>query len=127
MLTGVPPQHNVDEYIDSKNNLFKTVVRAIKGRRSKTAKRIKHYRSSDELRIDAKDLVRELTHYDSRKRATARYAAGSPWILSDVSLSGQSKQDMSSKQGGPIVYLKCGTTSLDVYETTNASGDEDSV
>ena len=127
MLTGVPPQHNVDEYIASKNNLFKTVVRAIKGRRSKTAKRIKHYRSSDELRIDAKDLIRELTHYDSSKRATARYAASSPWILSDVSLSGQSKQDMSSKQGGPIVYLKCGTTSLDVYETTNASEDEDSV
>ena len=127
MLTGVPPQHNVDEYIASKNNLFKTVVRAIKGRRNKTAKRIKQYRSSDELPIDAKDLIRELTHYDSRKRATARYAASSPWILSSVSFSGQSKQDMSSKQGGPIMYLNCGATSLDASETTNASEDEDSV
>ena len=128
MLTGVPPQHNVDEYIASKNNLFKTVVRAIKGRRNKTTKRIKQYRSSDELPIDAKDLIRELTHYDSRKRATARYAASSPWILSDVSLSGQSKQDLSSKHGGPIAYLKCGATSLDVSAaSTNASEDEDSV
>ena len=124
MLTGVPPQHNANEYIASRNSLLRIIVRALKKSRRKNLKRIKQYRSSDELPVDAKDLIRELTHYDSRKRATVRHAASNPWVLSDVSLSVEHKQNLSSsllEHGGPIMYLKCGAMS---NSTTN---DDDSV
>lgn len=124
MLTGVPPQHEVDSYIVSKNNLLRIIIRELKKRSRKNLKRIKQYKSSDELPIDAKDLIRKLTHYDSRKRATVRHAASSPWILSDVSFSMESQQNLSLpllKHGGPIVYLKCGTMS------NYATNDDDSV
>lgn len=115
MVTGVPPQYNVDEFIASKNNLLKSFVRALKRRRQKNPKRSKTYRSSDELPNDVKELIRELTHYDSRKRATVRSAASYPWVLSDVAYS-EHTQCPPSKHLGPILYLKC---ALDVDITAD--------
>jgi serine/threonine protein kinase len=106
MVTGVPPQYNVDEFIASKNNVLKALVKAIKKRRQKNTKRPKVYRSSDELPNDVKELIRELTHYDSRKRATVRSAASHPWILSDIAYS-EHAQCPPSKHLSPILYLKC--------------------
>ena len=112
MVTGVPPQYNVDEYIASKNNPLKVIVRALKRRRQKNPKRAKKYRSSDELPNDVKDLIRQLTHYDSRKRATCRSATTHPWILSDIVYSSHDStmnEQSLTKHGGPIVYLECAT------------------
>jgi serine/threonine protein kinase len=120
MVTGVPPQHNVDEYIASKNNPLKVMIRALKRRRQKIPKHIKQYRSSDDLPNDAKDLIRELTHYDSRKRATVRSATSHSWVLSDVAYStdrGNAKDLSPSRHGGPIEYLECAALdSIDLIE-----------
>lgn len=119
MVTGVPPQYNVDEYIASKNNPLKTIINAVKRRRSKNPKLVKHYRSSDELPNDAKDLIRQLTHYDSRKRATVRYAASHPWVWDDSasSVDCQTQSDvLLLSHGGPITFLKCSTANDDADE-----------
>jgi len=109
MVTGVPPQYNVNEYVASKNNHWKIIVRALKKRRYKNVKRYKQYRSSDELPNDVKDLIHDLTHHDSRKRSTVRYATSHPWIVSDVtrSMCGETDVNGTISHGGPIVYLEC--------------------
>ena len=84
MVTGVPPQYNVNEYIESKNHPLKKVVRALKQRSRKNGKRIKQYRSSDDLPNGVKDLIGTLTHYNSRKRATVRMAKGHQWVMNDI-------------------------------------------
>lgn len=116
MITGVPPQYNVDEYIASKNNPLKTIINAMKRRQRKNPKFVKHYRSSDELPNDVKDLIRQLTHYDSRKRATVRYAASHPWVWDDSAsfVDFQTQRGASSlSHGGPILFLKCSTANYD--------------
>lgn len=117
MLTGVSPKYNVDEYIASKNHPVKVVMRALKRRGRKHAKRMKKYRSSDDLPNDVKDLIRGLTHYDGRKRATVRSATAHPWILSGVgSMEEETTKDIVLDHGGPIVYLNCskrGTIEID--------------
>ncbi|KAL3790144.1 hypothetical protein HJC23_009581 [Cyclotella cryptica] len=117
MVTGVPPEYNVDEYIDSKNHPWKRIVRVLKQRRHKNGKRIKHYRPSDELPNDVKDIIHALTHYDSRRRATVRMARSHKWVVNGECTTecDTSKSITPSYHGGPIVYLecnskKCGTT-----------------
>jgi len=109
MVTGVPPQYNVNEYIESKNHPLKKVMRALKQRSRKNGKRIKQYRSSDNLPNGVKDLIGSLTHYDSRKRATVRMARSHQWVMNDICTTeyDTSKNLTPSHHGGPIIYLEC--------------------
>ncbi len=108
MVTGVPPQENVEDFIASKNTALKKFTRSLKKRVKKDDnKRAKKYRLSSDLPNDLKDLVQALTHYNPRKRATVRSVTRHPWIKSAPTCSSRTECS-ESQHGGPIVYLQCG-------------------
>ncbi|KAL7543780.1 hypothetical protein ACHAWF_007457, partial [Thalassiosira exigua] len=79
-VTGVPPSEDVEAFIASKNRRWKKLLRGIKkSARKGDGKRAKRYRSSSALPCEVNDLIRVLTHYDARKRATVRSATRHPW------------------------------------------------
>lgn len=99
MLTGVPPNISVDEFIAMESSPVVVVMRmigkAIRGIRKKVGtkdgeakknnnykKKRKNYRTNGEIPREAADLVRGLTHWDPRKRTTVREAKSYPWVAS---------------------------------------------
>lgn len=112
MVTGVPPSMNVEDYIASKNRPLKKLMKNLKSRIKKNdEKRAKKYRTSTDIPEEVNDLIYILTHYDSHKRATVRYATGHPWIKLPPTSPSKPKGS-ETRHGGPIVYLKCGEEEL---------------
>jgi serine/threonine protein kinase len=101
IVTGVPPEQDIDDYIQWKNRPVKKAIQAFK--RTKSTKR---YRSSDSIPGDVMDLIRDLTHYDSNKRASVRSATRHPWI-SEAQPDCADGDLTFMDHGGPIEYLKC--------------------
>ena len=100
MVTGVPPQYNVEDYIASKNHPLKKLARSVKKRVAKTdTNRVKKYRLSSDLEEGVKDLILVLTHNSPKKRATVRSITAHPWV---------SKGSSDSLTGTPVVFLECG-------------------
>mmetsp|Transcript_4116 Transcript_4116/g.8905 ORF Transcript_4116/g.8905 Transcript_4116/m.8905 type:complete len:498 (-) Transcript_4116:140-1633(-) len=117
MVTGVPPNMDVEEFISAKNHPLKKLARSFKKRigGSKAAdRRKKVYRLEWELTEDVRNLIHILTHYDSRRRATVRFARKHEWIDRNpggttVMGKGGHEETLSlMEHGGPIVYLQCG-------------------
>lgn len=105
IVPGVSPGVDVEEFIASRNHPAKKMVRSLRKRVSKGSrqKRDKKYRMGEDLPVEVNDLVRVLTHFNSRIRATVRSATDHPWIKS--SLPGENGKEKG--KGGPIVFLKC--------------------
>lgn len=105
MITGVPPEHDLGDYINSKNHPLKKMIRVLKRGNTKSSKR---YKAAKDIPDDIMHLVRALTHYDSTKRATVRAAAGHDWI-SEIEMHPESADCELSfmDHGGPIEYLDC--------------------
>jgi hypothetical protein len=112
MVTGVPPNIDVQDFIDARNHPLMKLSRYLEKRRllpgmrnKKQRRRAKRYRASSELPDDVKGLIRDLTHHDSRRRATVRSMTRHPWIVETSSASSSCPE---AEHGGPIAYLKCG-------------------
>lgn len=102
MVTGVPPNINVEDFLASKNHLLKRLARSLKKRVKKDSrKRAKTYRLSSDLPDDISDLIQILTHYNQNKRATVRSVTSHPWIETSKN------KGKEMRHGGPIVYLEC--------------------
>ena len=110
MLTGVPPHIAVDEFLAMRRSIFakarkKTsyVFCNLLGRK----RRVKKYRSVDELPLEAAQLVHALTHWKMEQRTTVRGARLFPYVCDDSEL-----RVADVKQ--PVQFLKC----------TRAAGEE---
>ena len=117
MVTGVPPNVDVQDFIDARDHPLAKLGRCLGGRllpgkRNRRWRRAngKRYRASSDLPGDVKGLIRDLTHYDSRRRATVRSMTRHPWIVetSSSSSSSSSSSCPEAEHGGPIAFLKCG-------------------
>ena len=117
MVTGVPPSIDVQDFIDARDHPLAKLGRCLKdrllpGRDNKDRMRrraSKRYRASSDLPGDVVGLIRDLTHYDSRRRATVRSMTRHPWIVETSSSSSSSSSSCpEAEHGGPIAYLKCG-------------------
>ena len=106
MVTGVHPSVNVDDFIYSRNHPVKKLLKKLKKSIKKSNKRAKVYRTSEDIPIEVNDLIQELTHYDSRRRATVRSVTHHPWI--DLPGNASSSHGKEMEHGGPIVFLKSG-------------------
>jgi serine/threonine protein kinase len=112
MVTGVPPNMDVEDFIARRNHPLMKLSRSL-GRRCalllpsngrKRRRRTKRYRSSADLPHDVRNLIHGLTHYDPRRRATVRSATRHPWLETSAGADDASPE---LEHGGPISYLKC--------------------
>ena len=77
MVTGVPPDYGVNDYIQAKKNPLKKAIRLLKRKKTLVTKR---YRSYMDIPSNVIDLITRLTHYDDAMRMTVRMAMGNSWI-----------------------------------------------
>ncbi|KAL9186226.1 hypothetical protein ACHAXT_005464 [Thalassiosira profunda] len=110
MVTGVPPSDDVEEFIAAKNSVVKKLARSFTKRIGKSGKekRAKKYRTGADLPDEVNHLIRILTHYDSRQRATVRSVTAHSWTKLADSAASQDNGMKEMMHGGPIVYLQCG-------------------
>lgn len=103
MVTGVPPDVDVDDFIASKNHPVRKLVRSLSKKvKGGGKKRPKIYRTSLDLPMDVMDLIQGLTHYNPKQRATVRTCTRHPWIASAMSPVDEREE---VAHGGPVVYL----------------------
>ena len=69
VLTGVPPETDVVEYLASRNHPLKIAARKVSQRLFKKQKSglTKRFRALEDLPANVRDLAMEMTHYDSRQ------------------------------------------------------------
>ena len=101
MLTGVPPTHNVEEYIGLQDspaaliiNFIVSLFQTCKSQKNKASKdteddtgalaptklRKRRFKRNNQIPRDAASLVRSLTVWNEHKRLTVRAAKHHPWI-----------------------------------------------
>ena len=82
VLTGVPSETNVVEYLASRNHPLKIAARKVSQRLFKKQKSgpTKRFRGLEDLPANVRVLAMEMTHYDSRQRRTVRVASRHPWL-----------------------------------------------
>jgi len=104
MVTGVPPDKDVEEFIAHKNRPLKKLLRSFK---KDEKKRAKVYRFSSDIPSNAEDLIQVLTHYNPRSRATVRSVTNHSFLMQ--SGEGEVKQaEYTPRKKEAVVYLKCG-------------------
>jgi len=107
MVTGVPPSVDVEDFIASRNNPLKKLIRSLKKRvKGGNNKRSKKFRGGKDLPAQVNDLVQILTHYNTKKRATVRSVTKHPWIKL-AAADAPYEPGNEVKYGGPIIYLNC--------------------
>jgi serine/threonine protein kinase len=103
MLTGVPPECIIDEYVSHLNiglvdaaDCFPfSPTLACCNRRKRVKRRFKH---DDDIPKEAKDLVFSLTIKNTKSRLTLRHAQCHPWI--------KQKEDDDPSVHAPLKFLK---------------------
>ena len=101
VLTGVPPDENVEEFIANHNNPFNKATRWIGRKLVKKAKTKpkKTYRSSSGLPLEALRLVKGLAQPNASMRTSVRDAMRYPYV--DEVLGGNTSFNKE------ITFLKC--------------------
>jgi len=127
MLTGVPPDVNVEEFLAMQSspvaamaNIVGKIARKAlrkKGKEKKNdqARKIKkRFKRGDELPKDAAILVRALTHWDPRKRVTVRAARSYPWVQQEKNNTDEQNDSKISlsMSGGKMQQLHCVAESI---------------
>ena len=104
MITGVPPDKDVEEFIAHKNRPLKKLLKSFK---KDDMKRAKIYRLGSGIPTNAKDLIQVLTHYNPRSRATVRSVTNHSFLMQ--SGEGEVKSaEYTPRKKEAVVYLKCG-------------------
>merc|ERR1712048_351005 len=86
LLTGVRPEHNIDEVIAEHNNPVNKLIRKINRRRmkkrnlTKAEMRKKKYRSIENLPPNGLALIKAMTQPNLQKRMSVRDARLSPYV-----------------------------------------------
>jgi serine/threonine protein kinase len=103
MLTGVPPEYIIDEYVSCLNivfvdaaNWFSFSPTLVCCNRRKRVKR--RFKQDDDIPKDASDLIFSLTIKNTKNRLTIRHAQCHPWI--------KLKEDDDPSVHAPIKFLK---------------------
>eukprot|EP00592_Proboscia_alata_P008369 CAMPEP_0194358200 /NCGR_PEP_ID=MMETSP0174-20130528/5490_1 /TAXON_ID=216777 /ORGANISM="Proboscia alata, Strain PI-D3" /LENGTH=465 /DNA_ID=CAMNT_0039128451 /DNA_START=66 /DNA_END=1463 /DNA_ORIENTATION=+ len=84
LLTGVPPNQNISEYIEIRSSLMYGLFLCIGnfcGSNDNRKKRKLRFRESGRVPKEAAQLVKALTHWNINERCTVRAAQSFPWII----------------------------------------------
>lgn len=109
MLTGVPPDVSVNEFMANKNSVLSKVGRSLSksfGKKNKD-KRKKRYKYTRELPSEAAKVVLGLTHWNERNRTTVRSARNYEWIKSSFFMKNEKDCISSNQHHGEINFLQC--------------------
>lgn len=94
ILTGVPPSHNIDEYIGLYNSPMAQFMEMIgflfmncRKDPTKEGKRKLQFRRNSDIPKEAANLVRSLTNWNEHDRCTVRAAVHHPWIAGGAALT----------------------------------------
>jgi serine/threonine protein kinase len=102
VLTGVPPQENLNEFMANHNSLFNKTSRWI-GRkfikRRNNSKPVKQYRPSEYVPVEATRLIKGMTQLNASTRMTVRDARLCPYIDEVVGEKTTFRKD--------TIFLKC--------------------
>jgi serine/threonine protein kinase len=111
ILTGVPPNMNVDEYIAMHTpTVVCGCVPIISGSDKNNVGEDHKFRRSAEMPAEANEVISKLLVSDPDKRLTVRELQNSEWISSDVdpfNLIDLPEGDVKSGHHDPIVFLNC--------------------
>ena len=117
-VTGITPHEDSDAFLAAKNHPLKKFARKVNRRLNTKTPRTKMYRRFNELPLDINEVISLLTHHDSKRQCTVRYARTLPWIKKDNGDDVNVTEGESSvtahpcmKTGGPIKYLRCSSLS----------------
>ena len=104
MISGVPPDKDVEEFIAHKKRPLKRLLKCLK---KDEKKRAKVYRFGSDIPNNAEDLIQVLTHYNPRSRATVRSVTNHSFLMQ--SGEGEVKSaEYTPRKKEAVVYLKCG-------------------
>ncbi len=111
MLTGVPPEQSVNDFLAEKNNVMNILGRKV-GKimaKDKGKNRKKKYRRTSDLPKAASKVVLGLTHWNERSRTTIRSARKYEWIKLSYSMQSEEGhvESVASEHHGKIHFLKC--------------------
>jgi len=104
MVSGVPPDKDVEEFIAHKNRPLKKLLTFKKDEK----KRAKVYRLGSDIPTNAKDLIQVLTHYNPRSRATVRSVTNHSFLMQSGGGEVLKSAEYTPRKKEAIVYLKCG-------------------
>eukprot|EP00557_Chaetoceros_sp_GSL56_P003841 CAMPEP_0176497746 /NCGR_PEP_ID=MMETSP0200_2-20121128/11901_1 /TAXON_ID=947934 /ORGANISM="Chaetoceros sp., Strain GSL56" /LENGTH=515 /DNA_ID=CAMNT_0017895805 /DNA_START=75 /DNA_END=1619 /DNA_ORIENTATION=+ len=112
MLTGVPPDVSINDFMASKNSVLSKVGRSLKSLTNKNKdgpknKMKKRYKYTRELPSEAAKVVLGLTHWNERIRTTVRSARNYEWIRSSYCMKDEKEPMSSNEHHGEINFLKC--------------------
>lgn len=110
MVTGVPPEFSINDFLAEKNSCMNVIVRKVKAKFGKDKKkRKKNYRRTKNLPKEASKVVLGLTHWNEKKRTTIRSARKYQWIKGSFSMqdSQGNSESESNEHRGKINFLNC--------------------
>jgi serine/threonine protein kinase len=108
MLTGVPPDVSVNEFLASKNSVMSKFGRNLKKSFGKGKdKRKKRYKYTSDLPKEAAKVVLGLTHWNEASRTTVRSARNYDWIKASYTMKDEKDHPLSNDHRGEIDFLKC--------------------
>ena len=82
VVTGVPPESDIEEYLSSRNHPLRKAGRKVRERLFKKQNKglTKQFRGLEELPANVFYLAMAMTHHDSRQRLSVRAASQHPWL-----------------------------------------------
>jgi hypothetical protein len=108
MLTGVPPDVAVNDFLSNKNSAMSKFGRSLKKSLGKDKdKRKKRYKPTSALPREAAKVVLGLTHWNEVTRTTVRSARNYEWIKSSHTTKDEISHPSSNDHHGKIDFLKC--------------------
>ncbi len=111
MLTGVPPERSINDFLAEKNSMLNILGRKVGKMMAKDKDKIKKkkYRRTSDLPKAASKVVLGLTHWNERSRTTIRSARKYEWIKLSYSMQSAEGhvESGASEHHGKIDFLKC--------------------
>lgn len=109
MLTGVPPEESISEFVARKNSMVSKLGRSFRKKIGKDKdKRQKRYKFTSDLPREASKVVMGLTHWKESVRTTVRSARNYEWIKSSFTMKQEnSNHPTSNDHNAKFDFLKC--------------------
>lgn len=109
MLTGVPPEESISEFVARKNSMVSKLGRSFRKKIGKDKdKRQKRYKFTSDLPREASKVVMGLTHWKETVRTTVRSARNYEWIKSSFTMKKENaNHPTSNDHNAEFDFLKC--------------------